>query len=89
MLKKKYSCSSKIPLPSQQFSNAPLLNITDEKDPGHGEYIAPPGFLFNMFIFVSLFFSVYFAFAQSRSSFVIVSQCLLIHAGHVQIVSAQ
>ena len=67
MLKKKYSCNSKIPLP-HQFSNAPLL--TDEKDPG--VYIAPHGISLEFICFCkSLPFC--FAFAQSRSSFAILS----------------
>ena len=60
MLKKNYSCSSKILLPRHPFSNVPLLNITDEKDPE--EYIALPEFLFNLFVFVSLLLFLFFCF---------------------------
>ena len=70
LLKKKYSCSSKIPLPRHQFSNVPLLNIPDEKDPG--EYIASPGISLKFIRFCKSF-PFCFAFAQSRSLFVILS----------------
>ena len=49
--------------------------------------LLPPGFLLELFFFFSQSYPFCFAFAPSRSSFVILSSCLLIHANHINYIS--